>query len=161
MSKRLEVLKGSLIKKETLFNDKLQNHFKTVAQANGQPLNDKRNGQATLNKWERQNNSLLNIQEGIEKTKNAIENEEGKIYETEHIKKQLPELILKLIEEGIITQWRKHPKTFFVNGVDKARICYDIKKKQISHKYARQITDKEQHKIFAQTFNKLAKQINI
>ena len=50
MSKRLEILKNSLVKKEQQFNEKLQTHFDTVKQSNGQPLNDKRNGQATLNK---------------------------------------------------------------------------------------------------------------
>ena len=43
MSKRLEILKQSLAKKEELFSQKLDDHFSTVKQANGQPLNDKRN----------------------------------------------------------------------------------------------------------------------
>lgn len=57
MSKRLGILKASLAKKEARFNERLQHHFDTVAQANGQPLNDKRNGRATLNKWDKQSDA--------------------------------------------------------------------------------------------------------
>ena len=58
MSKKLEILKQPLEKKEQQLNSKFDQHFATVKQANGQPLNDKRNGQATLNKWERQNEGI-------------------------------------------------------------------------------------------------------
>ena len=54
MSRRLEILKASLAKKQTLFDQRLQQHFDTVKEANGQPLNDKRNGRVTLNKWDKQ-----------------------------------------------------------------------------------------------------------
>lgn len=157
MTKRLEILKNSLIKKESLFNDRLDNHFKTVRQANGQPLNDKRNGQATLNKWERQNESLINIQKGIEKTKAAIEREEYKISDVEHAKKTLPLPILEMLESGQLIQWRRHPNTFFVKGVDKARIVWDNKKKLVFNRYKGSITDKDQWKIFAVTYNTIFK----
>ena len=62
MSKKLEILKQSLAKKEEQLNAKFDQHFATVKQANGQPLNDKRNGQATLNKWERQNEGIRTMQ---------------------------------------------------------------------------------------------------
>jgi len=74
MSKKLEILKQSLAKKEEQLNAKLDTHFATVKQANGQPLNDKRNGQATLNKWERQNEGIRTMQKSIEATKQAIGN---------------------------------------------------------------------------------------
>ena len=61
MSKRLEILKQSLAKKEQELQRRFDEHFATVKQANGQPLNDKRNGQATLNKWEKQNNAIRNF----------------------------------------------------------------------------------------------------
>ncbi|TXD47347.1 hypothetical protein [Polaribacter sp. IC073] len=160
-TKRLEILENSLIKKSTAFDEKLQNHFKTVKQANGQPLNDKRNGQATLNKWEKQNDSLRTLQESIEKTKNAIENEKGKILDVESEKEYFPTVILEMIESGVLIQWRKHPNTLFVNGVDKARIHYDKKKEIVSHKYIKQVTDKEQFKTFAKAFNHLHKNINL
>lgn len=159
-TKKLTILENSLKKKEDLFNEKLQNHFKTVKEANGQPLNDKRNGQATLNKWEKQNNALRNLQESIEKTKEAIEIEEGKILNCESAKNNLPVEIIEMVEDGTLTQWRKHPNTFFVNGVDKARIVWDKKKRVVAHKYFKQITDKEQRKLFAKTYNKLFNSIN-
>jgi len=90
MSKRLEILKNSLKKKEQNFYNKLKNHICTVRQANGQPLNDKRNGQATLNKWEKQNESLRNLKQSIQKTKDAIEREEGKIKKVKLTKKIIP-----------------------------------------------------------------------
>ena len=160
-TKKLTILENSLKKKEDLFNEKLQNHFKTVKEANGQPLNDKRNGQATLNKWEKQNNALRNLQESIEKTKEAIEIEEGKILNCESAKNNLPTEIIEMVENGTLTQWRKHPNTFFVNGVDKARIVFwDKKKRVVAHKYFKQITDKEQRKLFAKTYNRLFNSIN-
>jgi hypothetical protein len=159
-TKRLEILEKSLLKKNILFDEKLQHHFNTVKQANGQPLNDKRNGQATFNKWEKQNDSLINLQEGIEKNKDAIENEKWKIIGVESEKEYFPTVILEMIESGILIQWRKHPSTLFVNGVDKARIKYDKKKQIVSYKYLNQIPDKEQHKHFAKVFNHLRKNIN-
>lgn len=158
-TKRLIILENSLEKKKKQFNDKLQNHIDTVKQANGQPLNDKRNGQATLNKWERQNDSLRNLQESIAKTENAIEVEKGKIIECESVKNSLPDAILEMMVNGTLIQWRKHPNTFFVNGVDKARIVWDNKKKVVAHKYSKQITDKDQWKLFAKTYNELFKSV--
>ena len=55
MSNRLEILKNSLEKKEQQLEKRFDDHFADVKRANGQPLNDKRNGQATMNRWERQN----------------------------------------------------------------------------------------------------------
>ncbi len=159
-TKRLEILKHSLIKKNKLFDDKLQNHFNTVKQANGQPLNDKRNGQATLNKWERQNESLNNLKESIAKTKRAIGEEKDKISDVECQKRTLPDAILEMIEKGVLTQWRKHPNRFFVNGVDKARLVWNEKQKTITHSYSKAITDKDQWKLFARTFNELHNAIN-
>jgi hypothetical protein len=160
MTKRLEILENSLKKKKALFSEKLQNHIDTVKQANGQPLNDKRNGQATLNKWERQEQSLRNLDESIKKTENAIEKEKGKIIDVEGAKENFPQPIIDLLEEGKIKQWRKHPNIMFVEGVDKARLVYDPKKDLIMHRYSKSITDKDQWKLFAKTYNELSKQIN-
>lgn len=160
MSKRLEILKASLVKKQQILDEKIATHFATVKQANGQPLNDKRNGQATLNKWERQNQGIRAQQESIEKTKNAIEIEEGKIADVEHAKQSLPSEILELVESGELIQWRKHPNTFFVEGVDKARMVWDKKKKTLAHKYVRAIQDQEQRSKFAKLYNSLYKTLN-
>lgn len=152
-TKRLIILENSLEKKKNKFDEKLQNHIDTVRQANGQPLNDKRNGQATLNKWDRQNESLRSLQESIKKTENAIENEKGKITDCDFAKSTLPSKAIEMINDGILKQWRKHPNTFFVDGVDKARIVWDNKKKVFAHKYASKINDRKQWKLFAETYN--------
>ena len=78
-SRRLEILHQSLAKKQAAFDKRLQNHFDDVLSANGQPLNDKRNGQATLNRWERQNDGLRTADKEIEKTQRAIEREQAAI----------------------------------------------------------------------------------
>ena len=158
-SKRLEILEASLIKKEASLNDKFETHFESVMQANGQPLNDKRNGHATLDKWERQKEAIGNQKASIEKTKNAIEKEKNKIAGVEYAKRTLPDCILEMLESGQLIQWRKHPNTFFVDGVDKARIVWDDKKKLIFTRYKNAITDKDVWRIFATTFNTLLKQI--
>ena len=154
-TKRLRTLKDSLEKKQEAFDSRLDAHIQTVKQANGQPLNDKRNGQATLNKWEKQNQTLRNIQEGIKKTKSAIENEEGKIIDSHATKEKLPKEITSLLDSGGLVQWRKYPNTFFVEGVDKGRISWDFKKGVLSHKYLSSITDPEQRKKFAKAYNTL------
>ena len=78
-SRRMEILQQSLAKKQAAFDKRLQNHFDDVLSANGQPLNDKRNGQATLNRWERQNDGLRTADKEIEKTQRAIEREQAAI----------------------------------------------------------------------------------
>jgi hypothetical protein len=153
MSARLEILKESLKKKEAELDRRFDNHFSTVKQANGQPLNDKRNGAATLAKWEKQNDGIRNQKEEVEKTKRAIEFEESKITETEHWYKKMPKVLTDLIDSGVLIQWRKHPRMMFVNGVDKARIIFNDKTGVISHKYVSQIEDKDQYAIFRDTYN--------
>ncbi len=155
MSKRLEILKNSLIKKEQQFDDKLQNHIDTVKQANGQPLNDKRNGQATLNKWDRQNESLRNLKDSIQITKDAIEREEGKILEVNKTNEYIPQPILDLVKQGVLNQWKKHPTIFFVDGVEVARIIWDKKRNVVAHRYAHLIPSQEQRTKFVKLYNGL------
>jgi hypothetical protein len=159
MSKRLAILTNSLAKKAALFNEKLAAHFVDVKSANGQSLNDKRNGAATMRRWDRQNDSLRSLQESIDKTKAAIEREEGKIADCEHMNSQLPSPLLEAIESGTLNQWRKYPNTFFVEGVEKARIVWDVKKQVLCHRYTKRITDKDQWRVFAKTYNSLSAQI--
>lgn len=160
MSKKLEILKQSLAKEEEQLNAKFDQHFATVKQANGQPLNDKRNGQATLNKWERQNEGIRTMQKSIEATKQAIEIEEYKIKGVEHANTFIPVEIQKLVETGELIQWRKHPHTFFVPGVDKARIVWDEKRKVVAHKFVSAITVQDQRTKFVRIFNPLAAVLN-
>lgn len=155
MSNRLEILKSSLAKKEAKFNERLQEHFDTVKQANGQPLNDKRNGRATLNKWDKQNESLRNLQGSIQRTKDAIEREELKIAIVDSV--ALPPCIETAINDGLITQWRKFPRFFFVNGVKHGRIVLDEKSGMIAHRYLSKVS-KEEYPLFRDVFNKLNKQ---
>ena len=150
---RLQVLKKSLAKKEKVLADKLDTHFGSVKAANGQPLNDKRDGRATLDKWDKQSESIANQIKEIEKTQNAIEREQAKVNECEEVKSELPQILLDLLEQGKITQWRKYPNRFFVVGVEKARMVYDFKTSLISHSYVNQIKDKEQFNVFKELYN--------
>lgn len=155
MSKRLEILKASLVKKEARFNEQLQNHFDTVAQANGQPLNDKRNGRATLNKWDKQNDTLRALQDSIQRTKDAIEREETKIAFATLV--ELPAYLQQAIDDGLITQWRKHPRFFFVVGVSGGRIFLDEETGIIGHRYLSKVS-KDEYPTFRDVFNKLNRQ---
>lgn len=159
MSKRLEILRESLKKKEQKFDERLEAHFGDVRQANGQPLNDKRNGAATMRRWERQNDALRNLEEGIQRTKAAIEREENKVAGVEAAKDYLPPELLRLADAGELEQWRRHPNTFFVRGVEKARIVWDTKRKLLVCRYASYITEEAQYKKFAEVFNRLKRQI--
>lgn len=158
---RLEILKSSLEKKESLFSTKISDHFATVRQANGQPLNDKRNGATTLKKWERQNDSLRNLDDSIKLTKEAIEKEEYKIRACETVKEILPEVFLTLMEEKKINQWRKFPNRFFVEGVEKARIIYKSDTNSITCQYVSEIPKEiGQYEIFRDCFNYIRSQLN-
>lgn len=154
MSPRLAVLQQSLAKKEAAFDAKLKQHFSSVKATNGQPLNDKRNGVATMRKWERQNDSLRTAKEGIERTKSAIERERNTIARTELVADTLPKAIKDRLADGTLKQWRKHPTTFFVVGVDKARIVV-LDRKTLAYRYLSSITDPDQRRRFARTFNDL------
>lgn len=158
---RLDILKSSLEKKQAKFDKKLDEHFADVRSANGQPLNDKRNGYSTMRRWDKQNDSLLNLQKEIEKTKTAIEREECKIGGIAREKESMPKEITDLISNGTLKQWGKYPHIMFVDGVDKARIVWDDKKKVVMHKFTNTLTDKEQRKKFAQVYNSLHATINL
>ena len=158
-SPRLEILKRSLDKKKTAEHQKLDVHFSDVARANGQPMNDKRNGAATLKRWKKQEDSIRNQSASIEKTKAAIEREEAKIANVNSVWLVLPEAIRQAIDAGEITQWRKNPRMFFVVGVDKGRICWDVKTQTIGHRFLSEVP-KDQYPIFRDVYNKLRKTIS-
>ncbi|KUJ56442.1 hypothetical protein [Chryseobacterium aquaticum] len=158
MSKRLEILETSLEKKEAELQRRFDNHFADVKRANGQPINDKRNGQASFNRWEKQNDSIRNQQKSIEKTKEAIEKEKGKIANVEA--QSIPSELQELLDSGKITQWRKFPNRFFVVGVEKARLVWDEKGQFVAHQYLSAIPNQEQYAIFRDIFNKLNQTLN-
>lgn len=160
-SNRLVVLETSLEKKKAKLEQLFDTHFASVKEANGQPLNDKRNGQATLNKWERQNNAIRAQKESIAVTEAAIEKEIGKIVDSEAAQGGFPPIITAMIEEGVLTQWRKHPTTLFIKGVDKARLVYDAKQGLVLHKYTSALHGNEdQQKIFMAAWSRLKTEIN-
>ena len=152
MSARLELLQRSLERKQAAFDARLSAHFDAVRATNGQPLNDKRNGAATLRQWERHNDALRAAQASIEVTQAAIEREAATIERVAAV--ELPAAIQSRIDAGELSQWRKHPTTFFVTGVEKARIVL-LPDGQVAHRYASQIKDAAQHKVFAKTYNAL------
>ncbi len=152
---RLEILKGSLEKKKAAFKDRLEHHYKDVSRANGQPLNDKRNGHVTLNRWDRQCDSLRNLDEEIKKTERAIEREEERLERKRLNAESIPDLLRPLVEDGTLTQWQRHPNRFFVKGVDHARIIWDGKKGVLLHKYTGRIKDREQFETFRKVYNSL------
>jgi len=160
MTTRLEILQNSLANKKELFSSRLDNLFATVREANGQPLNDKRNGRATLNKWDKQNDALRTIDAGIKLTEVAIEREELKIAGVAVANDTMPKEILELVANGTLTQWRKHPNTFFVVGVEKARIVWDDKKKIVAHRYISEVSNADERKKFASIYNALHKLLN-
>lgn len=157
MSARLKILENSLIKKEAELNSRFEQYFTDVRSANGQPLNDKRNGQQTLNRWERQSNGIRNIKDGIEKTKSAIESERDKISYTKNCYELMPDYLKKLIDTGVLKQWRKHPRIMFVEGVKIARIYFNEDTKKCTHKYVSSIECKEEYAIFRDVFNEINK----
>lgn len=157
-SNRLEILENSLVKKEADLQRRFDNHFADVKKANGQPMNDKRNGQATFNRWDKQNEAIRNQKASIERTKNAIEIEKGKIKNVEA--QSIPAELQKLIDEGKIAQWRKFPNRFFVVGVEKARLVWDEKGQFLAHQYLSSIPNQEQHSIFRDIYNNLNHALN-
>ena len=160
MSKKLEILKSSLEKKQVAFEQKLALHFDDVKSTNGQPLNDKRNGVSTLNRFEKQNSALRNLKDSIQKTSNAIENEEATINWIESNNKLLPVQILNMIETGELIQWKKYPNMFFVAGVYRARIIWNLKKLKLEYKYLNQIPNSDQIALFKVVAYKLRDSIS-
>jgi len=158
MSKRLDILKRSLARKTEVMEAKIGAHFDAVKSANGQPLNDKRNGRATMAQWDRQNDAIRRVAGEIEKTKAAIEREQSAIDRVNSVADALPEPIKREIASGLLTQWRKHPRTFFVAGVDKARLVL-LDDGRLAHRYVGSITDAGQRRTFARTFNALSREI--
>lgn len=103
-TKRLTILENSLEKKEAEFAKRLDEHWEDVKSTNGEPLGDKRNGQAILDRWDRQRQALSKQEESIEKTKRAIEREKHKISNVESL--ALPPEIKELIDNGTLSQER-------------------------------------------------------
>lgn len=154
-TKKLIILENSLSKKERELEEKYKTHFDTVKLANGQPLNDKGvAGARMLNKWEKQSEGLRRMEKEIEKTKDAINDEKWLIIGSERELEKQPQQIKELVQNGELVQWRKHPRFFFIKGVDKVRIFFDEKSKKVKTKYAN-LVPRDQLDKFKETLEKL------
>jgi len=159
-SKRLDILRASLEKKQKEFSDRLSIHMDDVRGAQGEPMAGHRGGEKVLRRWDKQNSALKTLDESIKKTQNAIEREEYKIANVEGAKDIVPPLFLELADKGVLNQWRKHPTIFFVSGVDKARIGWDAKKKTAYHRYYRAIECAEQKATFKDVWSMIYQEFN-
>lgn len=65
--------------------------------------------------------------------------------------------IQQAIDDGLITQWRKFPRFFFVVGVKGGRIVLDEESGAIGHRYLSKVT-KDEYPTFRDVFNKLNRQ---
>lgn len=113
-----------------------------------------------MKRWNRQNDTLSKMQKEIEKPQTAIEREESRIRCIDRNRSSMPEEIQKLINDGTLRQWGKYPHIMFVEGVDKARIIWDDRKKVVMHKFVSSITDTEKRRKFARVYNSLNASIN-
>jgi len=156
-SKRLEILKASLAKKEKAFSERLSKHWDDVRLGQGEPLHSNSKGKAIAKRWEKENEALRAAEASIEKTKEAIEREQRKIKLV--AEQELPQAILDLVAEGTLTQWRKYPNRFFVKGVEKARIIWDEKREALLCSYTKSIPSPDQFETFRDIFNTLKKKL--
>ena len=108
-----------------------------------------------MKKWDKQSDGLRKLQDSIQRTKDAIEREETKIALVSQV--ELPAYIQQAIDDGLITQWRKHPRFFFVVGVSGGRIVLDEKSGIIGHRYLSKVS-KDEYPTFRDVFNKLNRQ---
>jgi hypothetical protein len=158
MSKRLEILKASLIKKEAELAKRISENMATVRETNGQPLIVKMGKQSVRShvaRVERQNNAIRTLTESIEVTKRAIEVEGNKMASVAAC--ELPDALTQAVKDGLITQWRRFPNTFFVVGVEKGRIVW--KDRELWHRYGNEIPTIEQRRLFNQVYSTLRESI--
>jgi hypothetical protein len=152
MSKRLQLLEGSLTKKQARLDRLTEQHRADVMAANGQPMNDKRNGKMTLSRWDRQLTAIARQKDSVRITEEAIEREKAKIGWVEAL--DLPPPLRLAVESGELLQWRRNPRFFFVRGVDQARIVYDPKTGKIGHRYVSD-APRDQYPRFRDAYNRL------
>jgi len=155
-TKRLEILNNSLTKKQKIFNDLFITYTEEVKKAQGEPLRGHRRGNKILNTWEKTAQRLTIKLKEIKKTQRAIDREtyKGKKKEKALIKHQ-PH-IKKMIEDGILSVWRKHERIAFVVGVDRARIYFEEVDSVYyleGHKFYNQIECQEQKEKFKTIYN--------
>jgi len=151
-TKRLEILNNSLAKKQANLDERIAAQYARQAETNGQPMNDKRNGLSTMNALENGERGIFNQFDEIRKTKAAITRETDKIIHCENWMEDMPQIIKDLVASGEIIQWRKHPRFFFVKGVEKGR--FSIEEGKIVHRYLSNIPS-EQFPLYRECANKI------
>jgi hypothetical protein len=150
-----------LARKEDELNRRFDNQFEHQRKTNGQPMNDKRNGRAWFNKKDKLDQAIGKQMEEIEKSKAYIKRLEERVAFLEKWEKELPAPLLEATLAGRLNQWKRHPRMFFVEGVEKARIVWNSDTKTIGATYVKQIPSKEQYAIFRDTFNGLRKELGL
>lgn len=155
-TKRLEILNNSLTKKQKIFNDLFIAHTEEVKKAQGEPLRGHRRGNKILKTWEKTAQRLTIKLKEIKKTQRAIDREKYKGKKKEKALMKHQPHIKKMIEDGILSVWRKHERIAFVVGVDRARIYFEeidsvyyIEK----HKFYNEIECPEQKEKFKNIYN--------
>lgn len=154
---RLRVLRNSLKKKEEELARRFGNYFGHWKQTHGSPVNDKRGAAQFFRKEEKINDSIRNQKEEIKKTIWAIETEEEKILDAFAALKRYPACVAKMVANGILNPWRKHPHILFVEGVKGARI-YTNKENEsgpIKVGYLRKIPNYQQREKFKSVWAEL------
>ena len=151
-TKRLEILTNSLAKKQAKLDARIAAQYARQAATNGQPLNDKRNGQSTINALEKGECSIFNQFDEIRKTEAAIKREAGKIEHCQNWMNEMPQIIKDMVASGEIIQWRKHPQYFFVKGVDKGR--FSVQDGRVFGRHLSEITA-DQYPLFQAATSKI------
>jgi len=162
MATRREILEASLKKKQDKFDQDLSIHMDDVRGAQGEPMAGHSGGEKVLSRWEKQNKSLKRQNDSIEKTKRALEREDDRDYNKQqaaNLLKEMPKIFQDMVADGTLNQWIKYPNTFFVEGVEKARIQF--KKGKAFHKYARHSGNYEQFQKFKAVYNQINQVVNL
>lgn len=116
--KRLEILLNSLKKKEELFE--LAEYNRAVLAVDFHRL-----GMCDIKKYRKKLKAEKKALYDLQTTKNAIKQEEEILKRVEQAKGAFPKVIINLIENKTIKQWRKRENVFFVDGVNYASIIYE------------------------------------
>lgn len=163
--KRREILEKSLEKKRTIFNDRFRSHWDYTVGLQGEPIGGPRaQDRAIRNRLEREDRALRRMSEEVKKTERALAREERKEIDTANAYDALPEPLRAAIDAGLIVQWRRHPNTFFVPGVEKGRLAWipesaknakSALRGTLVARYAHQIPDQAQYAAFRDVANAL------
>jgi len=152
MSSRVDILRASLAKKEKKLDALFATYFAAVKAAHGQPLNDKRGGVAVMASWDKLNDRIRAQKKSVERTRAAINRAEDKESGIAIAYRSFPKCLQKLVDDGKVRQWGRHPDTLFVAGVEKARIVWNGA--DVAHRYVAETPD-EQYPLFRDTYNGL------